>query len=145
MAHDTLKRFLDAQAADYPNALAEIRQGRKQSHWMWYMFPQLAGLGYSEMARFYAIRDLNEASAYLAHPILGARLIELSAALLDVKGKTAGQILGSPDDLKLRSSMTLFSRVTPTDPVFDAVLANYYQGVADSRTLGLLKEQFGPS
>lgn len=136
---NTLERFIDAQQIDYPRALAEIRQGRKQSHWMWYIFPQLAGLGLSETARFYGLRDLAEARAYLAHPVLGPRLIEISTALLTVEGKTARQILGSPDDLKLRSSMTLFGLLKDTDPVFQAVLDKYYDGLPDNRTLALVE------
>lgn len=136
---DALNRFLKAQAADYPQALAEIRNGRKQTHWMWYIFPQIAGLGLSEMARFYAIKDLREAGAYLGHPVLGTRLVEISDALLSVKGKTANQILGSPDDLKLKSCMTLFNLVDLANPVFAAVLADYYGGDLDARTLRLAK------
>ncbi len=113
-ATDRLSRFIDAQQRDYDRALGEIRQGRKQSHWMWYIFPQLAGLGHSETARFYGIKDGQEARDYLAHPVLGSRLIEISTALLDIDGRTANQVMGSPDDLKLRSSMTLFSLVENT-------------------------------
>jgi len=133
-----LTRFVDAQASSYEQALAEIRNGRKQTHWMWYIFPQLAGLGFSQMAQYYGIADLVEAKAYVAHPILGGRLIEISQALLGVEGKTAHQIMGSPDDLKLKSSMTLFSLVDPTEPVFQQVLTKYYQGEADRKTLTLL-------
>ncbi|GAB3782330.1 DUF1810 domain-containing protein [Spirosoma horti] len=133
-----LTRFIDAQASSYEQALAEIRNGRKQTHWMWYIFPQLAGLGSSQMAQYYGIDDLVEAKAYLAHPILGGRLIEISQALLGIEGKTAHQIMGSPDDLKLKSSMTLFSLVDPTEPVFQQVLTKYYQGEADRKTLTLL-------
>jgi uncharacterized protein (DUF1810 family) len=130
-----LDRFLDAQREDYERALAEIKRGRKQSHWMWYIFPQLAGLGFSGTAKFYGIKDLSEASEYLVHPILGPRLVEISAAMLQVEGKTANQILGSPDDLKLRSCMTLFSLVQPTNSVFLAVLDKYYGGEPDEKTL----------
>ncbi|UFH56337.1 DUF1810 domain-containing protein [Spirosoma sp. KNUC1025] len=133
-----LRRFLDAQENDYTRALTEIRNARKQSHWMWYIFPQVAGLGFSETTKFYAIKDLNEASAYLQHPVLGKRLIDISQALLAIKGKTANQIMGSPDDMKLKSSMTLFSRVQSADPVFQAVLDKYYRGEQDSGTLKLL-------
>ena len=136
-----LNRFLDAQDGDYARALAEIKRGRKQSHWMWYIFPQLAGLGFSETARFYSINDLAEARAYLQHPILGPRLIEISTALLHHQGKTANQILGSPDDLKLRSSMTLFGLVENADPVFQAVLAHYFDGAPDPKTLALVKSE----
>lgn len=134
-----LKRFLDAQQSVYPRALAEIKNGHKQSHWMWYIFPQLLGLGYSETARFYAIHNLEEARAYLEHPVLGSRLIEISNALLGIVGKTASQILGSPDDLKLRSSMTLFRLVNNTDPVFQAVLDQYFTGQVDQRTIELVQ------
>lgn len=135
-----LERFLDAQANDYSRALREIKSGRKQSHWMWYIFPQIKGLGFSETAKFYAINDLQEARAYLEHPVLGSRLVEISNALLGLEGKSANQILGSPDDLKLKSSMTLFSALEKTDPVFQAVLTKYYKGVADQQTLSIIKE-----
>jgi uncharacterized protein (DUF1810 family) len=133
-----LDRFLAAQQGVYPRALEELRAGRKRSHWMWYVFPQLAGLGLSATAVHYAIADLAEARAYLAHPLLGPRLEECARALLDVPGRTAREILGSPDDLKLRSSMTLFAQVTGADPVFRRVLERYYGGEADARTLELL-------
>ena len=133
-----LKRFLDAQDSDYNRALDEIRDGKKKSHWMWYIFPQIAGLGFSETAKFYALRNLEEARSYLEHPVLGSRLIEISQAMLANEGKTANQILGSPDDLKLHSCMTLFSQVDPANPVFDAVLERYYTGTPDQRTLALL-------
>lgn len=136
-----LNRFLDAQAGDYATALAEIKRGKKQSHWMWYIFPQMAGLGFSETARFYGITDLSEARAYVQHPILGTRLIEISMALLQIEGKTANQILGSPDDLKLRSSMTLFSRIENADPVFQAVLTKYFNAAPDPKTLALVKSE----
>ena len=134
-----LKRFLDAQTDDYNRALGEIRKGKKQSHWMWYIFPQIAGLGFSETAKYYALHDIKEARAYLEHPVLGSRLIEISRALLTIEGKTANQILGSPDDLKLHSCMTLFSQVEAADPVFEAVLDRYYSGLPDQRTLALLQ------
>lgn len=140
MTADTnLNRFLAAQDGDYTRALSEIKRGKKQSHWMWYIFPQIAGLGFSETARFYAIKDLTEASAYLQHLILGPRLIEISTALLQIEGKTANQILGSPDDLKLRSSMTLFNLVANAGPVFQAVLTKYFDGTPDQKTLSLVK------
>lgn len=134
----TLQRFLDAQESAYSRALSEIRNGRKQSHWMWYIFPQIAGLGFSDTAQFYAISDLQEAQAYLEHPLLGSRLIEIANALLEIKGKSANQILGSPDDLKLHSSMTLFSLLKPTNPVFQAVLAKYFISLPDNRTLAII-------
>lgn len=134
MTSFNLDRFLQAQEGVYPRALREIQTGRKQTHWMWFIFPQLAGLGHSEMAKSYAIADLAEAEAYLSHPVLGARLIEISKALLSINGKTALDIMGSPDDLKLRSSMTLFGSVEGADGVFDAVLQRYYYGEQDPRT-----------
>ncbi|MBF8964399.1 DUF1810 domain-containing protein [Pontibacter sp. FD36] len=135
----SLARFLDAQASSYEQALTEIKNGRKRSHWMWFIFPQLQGLGYSETARYYAIKDLEEARLYLQHPVLGQRLVEISKAMLALEGKTANQVLGSPDDLKLRSSMTLFAAVPGADPVFKAVLDKYYSGKEDEKTLQLLK------
>ncbi len=130
-----LKRFLDAQANDFERALAEIKRGRKQSHWMWYIFPQIAGLGFSSTSKFYAIKDRGEAENYLAHPVLGKRLIEISNVLLEVEGKTANQIFGSPDDVKLKSSMTLFGALENTNPVFRKVLDKYFNGAKDQRTL----------
>ena len=134
----TLQRFLDAQDKVYETALAELRAGRKRTHWMWFVLPQIAGLGHSSTAAYYAIADLAEARAYLAHPLLGARLAECAGALLGVTGRTAHEILGSPDDLKLRSSMTLFAQVAGPDSVFRRVLERYYGGEADARTLDLL-------
>jgi uncharacterized protein (DUF1810 family) len=138
-AETNLNRFLEAQANEYDQALAEIRNGRKQSHWMWYIFPQLSGLGYSSLAQLYGIDGLQEATDYLAHPVLGNRLITIANALLRVEGKTATQVMGTPDDLKLRSSMTLFNAVQPTDPVFQAVLTKYYNGIPDQKTLAILR------
>lgn len=132
-----LQRFLDAQHAGgtYDRALAELRAGRKRSHWMWFVFPQLAGLGRSPTAQAYAVGSLDEARAYLAHPVLGARLRECARALLDLPTDlTAGEILGEIDALKLRSSMTLFARAAPDEPVFQQVLDRYYGGVADEAT-----------
>ncbi len=135
-----LKRFLDAQENDFERALAEIKRGRKQSHWMWYIFPQIAGLGFSETSRFYAVKDRAEAELYLAHPVLGARLVEISEALLEIEGKTANQIFGSPDDMKLKSSMTLFGALKNTNPVFQSVLDEYFNGTKDLRTLQLIDD-----
>ncbi len=135
-----LERFVQAQASTYEGVLAELRGGCKRSHWMWFIFPQLSGLGRSSTAQFYAITGINEARAYLAHSVLGARLRECSdALLLQVSGKTALEILGSPDDLKLHSSMTLFSRIGGQDSVFTRVLDFYYGGLPDQRTLALLR------
>lgn len=135
---DDLDRFVKAQQKDYAIALAELRAGHKRSHWMWYIFPQVAGLGYSDMARRYAIRDMVEAKAYLAHPVLGKRLVEISRVLLQLPYHNATQVFGSPDDLKLRSSMTLFALVPTANPVFDEVLKKYYDGIKDPATLQLL-------
>lgn len=133
-----LARFVDAQARDYTPALAEIKNGRKQSHWMWYIFPQFAGLGRSEMSRRYAIRSLEEAHAYVQHPLLGSRLRECAAVVLAVEGKSARDIFDTPDDAKLHSSMTLFAQVTEPGSVFHSVLAKYFEGQADGQTLRLL-------
>ena len=133
-----LFRFLDAQKHSYATALSEIRQGRKRSHWMWYIFPQIAGLGFSSTAQYYAIRDLDEAQAYLNEPTLRSRLLEISQALLELPGNDPTQVLGWPDDLKLRSSMTLFLHADPTIPVFQQVLDKYYGGIEDERTVALL-------
>ena len=130
-----LQRFLDAQATAYPQALAEIKAGRKRSHWMWYVFPQIQGLGVSSTAQHYAIRDAAEAAAYLRHPVLGARLVEISSELVKLPGSEAGRVFGSPDDLKLRSAMTLFAAVPGADPVFQAVLNKYFGGAPDAQTL----------
>ncbi len=134
-----LKRFLDAQQYEYARALQEIRGGRKRSHWIWYIFPQLKELGYSDMAKFYGIRDLAEAKAYLAEPTLRARLIEISEALLKLPENDPNKVMGYPDDLKLRSSMTLFTAADPDCPVFRQVLDKYFDGKPDQRTLDLLR------
>ncbi|MBO3271001.1 DUF1810 domain-containing protein [Hymenobacter defluvii] len=133
-----LTRFLDAQKADYQTALSEIKNGRKRSHWMWYIFPQIQGLGFSETSRFYAVRDAAEAEAYLAHPVLGSRLLEISNALLTLSASNATSVFGSPDDLKLKSSMTLFASLPKADPVFQAVLDKFFNGTKDDKTLQLL-------
>ena len=134
-----LQRFLDAQATDYAQALAEIKAGRKRSHWMWYIFPQIQGLGFSETSRFYGIKDLAEATAYLQHPVLGPRLVSISEELLKLPGRNATSIFGSPDDVKLKSSMTLFGEVPAADPVFKLVLDKFFGGVPDSKTLHLVR------
>ena len=136
--HYRLQRFLDAQATAYPTALAEIQAGRKRSHWMWYIFPQIQGLGVSSTSHYYALRDAAEAEAYLRHPVLGPRLVEISGELMRLPDSDAGRVFGSPDDLKLRSSMTLFAALPGADPVFRAVLDKYFGGVPDERTLQLL-------
>lgn len=136
-----LKRFLNAQKDDYDQALREIRGGRKQSHWIWYIFPQLTDLGYSSTAKYYGIKDLDEAKAYLANPTLHARLIEISEALLELPKNDPNLVMGYPDDLKLRSSMTLFAAADPDCPVFQQVLDKYFNGQPDQRTLDLLKKE----
>ena len=136
-----LNRFVQAQEEIYPRALAEIRRGRKRSHWMWFIFPQIDGLGSSSTARFYAIKSKDEAKAYLNHPLLGKRLLECAEALLQVKGKSAGEIFGYPDDLKLRSSITLFASVSESDFIFSRVLDQYYGGQPDPQTLELLERE----
>lgn len=132
-----LARFVTAQARNYADALAEVRGGRKVSHWMWYVFPQFVGLGSSEMARRYAIRSLDEARAYLAHPILGPRLTECAEAALAVKGRTAFAIFDSPDDMKLKSCATLFALVSPDGSAFHRLLDKYFRGERDTKTLQL--------
>lgn len=133
-----LERFLNAQRGVYQTALAEVAGGRKRSHWMWFIFPQIDGLGRSWTARKYAIKDLNEAKAYLNHEVLGKRLTEVSEAANSVFGKTAYEILGSPDDLKLRSSATLFAQVSEGSSVFHKLIDKYYAGEMDPMTLEML-------
>ena len=142
MADDpfNLARFVEAQDGSYPQALRELQAGAKRSHWMWFIFPQLAGLGSSAMAQRYAIQSLDEARAYLAHPLLGARLRACIEAALAVTSRSAHAIFGSPDDLKFRSSLTLFARAAPDEAVFRNALARYFDGVEDGRTLELLDD-----
>jgi uncharacterized protein (DUF1810 family) len=135
--HD-LSRFLEAQEGVHTRAIAEIRGGRKRSHWMWFVFPQLAGLGRSATSQRYSIRDLAEAKAYLDHPVLGARLRECAEAACGVKGRSALELFGSPDDLKLRSCATLFAQVSPHGSVFHRLLDKYFGGAPDEKTLRLL-------
>jgi len=136
-----LSRFLEAQERDYDRALAEIRNGRKRTHWMWYVFPQFAGLGVSPLSQNYAIRSLSEANAYVTHPILGSRLVTCSEAVLGIEGRSATDIFGSPDDLKLRSCATLFDMVSPRGSVFERLLAKYYDGVRDPLTLAAVRQK----
>jgi len=135
-----LERFVDAQSPVYPRVLAELRRGRKKSHWMWFIFPQLAGLGHSAMAQRFAVASTQEAAAYLAHGILGPRLRECTALVNAAEGRTITEILGSPDDLKFCSSMTLFAAVSG-EAEFARAIAKYYGGVRDHRTLELLRSQ----
>lgn len=141
-SHD-LARFLAAQEDDYPTALAELRAGRKESHWMWYVFPQVAGLGFSSMSRRYAIKCRDEAQAYLGHPVLGPRLVACAEAVLAHAGRSAADIMGSPDDLKLRSSATLFAQLLPPGSVFHRLLDTFFDGQPDGRTLQLLEAAGG--
>ena len=133
-----LDRFVKAQEDDYATALAEIRRGRKESHWMWYIFPQYDGLGFSATSKHFAIKSLDEARAYLAHSILGPRLIECAAAAVAVEGKSARAVFGSPDDMKLRSCATLFAHVSPAGSVFHRLLDKYFDGKPDEKTLRLV-------
>jgi len=135
--HD-LKRFVKAQEEAYERALAEIKSGRKRSHWMWYIFPQIAGLGFSSTSVFYSIKSVAEARAYLGHPVLGPRLTECTEAAFAVEGRSAHEIFGSPDDMKLRSCATLFASVSPAGSVFHRLLDKYFAGEPDRKTLRLL-------
>lgn len=135
-----LERFARAQALVYDAVLTELRAGRKRSHWMWFIFPQIAGLGRSEMARHYAIASLDEAAAYLAHPVLGARLRECASLVLAVEGASVDDIFGHPDNMKFHSSMTLFAAVPGADPVFRQNLDKYFGGAPDALTMSRLKE-----
>jgi len=137
---DDLNRFLLGQESLYGLALSELRSGRKRSHWMWFVFPQFAGLGASPMSQHYAIKSAAEAEAYLRHPVLGPRLVECCEAVLAVKGRTALEIFGSPDDVKLRSCVTLFAHVSPPGSVFEQLLQRYFPEGPDDRTLRLLGE-----
>ena len=135
----TLDRFLLAQENDFQTALSEIRSGKKRSHWMWYIFPQITGLGSSQTAEFYGIKDYKEAKSYLDHPVLGDRLREISFELLKLQNLDAIQVFGYPDNLKLKSCMTLFSAVAESDKsVFSQVLVKYFEGESDIRTLNLI-------
>ena len=133
-----LQRFVDAQEPVLDRVRAELGRGRKESHWMWFVFPQIAGLGSSPTAREYAISSIEEARAYLAHPVLGPRLVECAELVAAVEGRSAAQIFGYPDDLKLRSSMTLFANAARDTPVFAEVIDRFFDGEADPRTLELL-------
>ena len=133
-----ISRFMKAHQTDYQRALTEIKNGKKVSHWMWYIFPQLKGLGRSSMSEYYGIQDLDEAKAYLADPILGRHLIEICNALLSLDTNGAAEVMGRPDDRKLKSSMTLFDAATESSDVFRLVLEKYYNGKKDYRTLEML-------
>jgi uncharacterized protein (DUF1810 family) len=134
-----LERFVEAQSGVHERALSELRGGRKRSHWMWFVFPQLAGLGHSGMAQRYGVSGLDEARAYLGHPVLGARLLECAQALAALDAElSASEIFGSPDDLKLRSSLTLFAHAAGPGSIFERLLAKYFGGQSDDRTLAML-------
>jgi uncharacterized protein (DUF1810 family) len=135
----SLSRFLQAQQADYDQALSEIRSGQKHSHWMWYIFPQHVGLGSSPTSKRYAIRSAAEAEAYLRHPVLGSRLLECAEAALAIEGRPASDVFGFPDDLKLRSCATLFASVSPAGSVFERLLDKYFHGERDDKTVHLLR------
>jgi len=137
---NNLNRFIQAQEVSYPVALAEIQRGRKQSHWMWFIFPQIQGLGFSETSKFYAIRDMQEAQAFLEHPVLGNRLLRTCQELLKLEDNNANRILGSPDDLKLKSSMTLFASLPNPNPVFQLVLDKFFGGTKDAKTLQIMSK-----
>ena len=134
-----LQRFLTAQEPVYDRALAELRAGQKRSHWMWYIFPQCHGLGFSATSRLYAIQSPEEAKAYLEHPVLGERLRECVATLLQVEGRSAREIMGAPDDAKLKSSATLFAAVSPAGSLFEQLLEKYFDGEWDEQTLTLME------
>ena len=134
-----LSRFLKSQESDDETALAEIRSGRKRSHWIWYIFPQLKGLGFSTLSYHYGIDNIDEAKAYMKDPVLSARLIEISRALLTLDSSDPGRVMGFPDDLKLCSSMTLFHAAAPEEPVFSQVLEKFFGGRQDAKTLQILK------
>ncbi|HZM44903.1 MAG TPA: DUF1810 domain-containing protein [Burkholderiales bacterium] len=137
--HD-LARFVQAQAGSYEQALAEVRSGRKHSHWMWYVFPQFEGLGFSATSRRYSIKSVEEANAYLSHPVLGPRLVACARAALSVEGRSALEVFGSPDDMKLKSCATLFASVSPAGSVFEQILDKYFSGKRDDKTLRLLAQ-----
>ena len=139
--HDgyNLQRFLDAQKSVYEQVCEELRAGQKRSHWMWFIFPQIQGLGQSSMAIRFAISSLDEAKAYLQHSVLGTRLRECSGLVAAIEGRSIDDIFGYPDDLKLHSSMTLFARTSTEDPVFQEVLQKYFHGEPDHQTLKLLR------
>lgn len=136
----SLERFIEAQEKSYEIALNEIKKGRKRSHWMWYIFPQIKGLGHSSTAQYYAIQNRAEAEAYLNHPVLSGRLFEISEELLKIESNDASKVFGYPDDLKLKSSMTLFSLISKKS-VFKRVLDKFFDGEIDERTVELLEEK----
>lgn len=137
----SLARFTEAQVGKYEDAYRELVNGRKTSHWMWYIFPIIDGLGHSETAKFYALRDMVEAQDYFNHPVLGRRLVDISTLLLGLEGRSAHDIFGPPDDFKLQACMTLFSFMQPTVAVFEQVLSKYFEGRKDPSTLAILRNK----
>ena len=135
-----LERFVSAQEYSYKNALYEIQNGRKESHWIWYIFPQLKGLGKSHRAEYYGIENIEEAKSYLSHPVLGTRLLEITGTLLTLKENDPLEVMGSPDDMKLKSCMTLFAYISEDGSVFHQVLKKYFGGTQDNETIRMLKE-----
>jgi len=140
MAPFNLERFVEAQANSYDRALTELRAGRKTSHWIWYVFPQMRGLGFSQASQFYGVSGVDEARAYLGHPLLGPRLRECVEAMLATNDSNAEDVLGCTDAMKFRSSMTLFAEAAPEVPLFSRALARFFAGEPDERTLALLKK-----
>ncbi|KAI4449397.1 hypothetical protein C823_003926 [Eubacterium plexicaudatum ASF492] len=136
-----LNRFIDVHLRDYPNALSEIKNGRKQSHWMWYIFPQIAGLGTTEISNYYSIRDIEEARDYMREPLLRSHLLEISRSLLELECCDANKIFGFPDDMKLKSSMTLFSEACPEVDVFQKVLDKFFNGMKDQKTIEFISQK----
>jgi len=137
---NSLSRFLPAQQNIYPQVIKELQSGKKTSHWMWFIFPQIEGLGSSSTAKFYSIKNREEAKEYIEHPVLGKRLLECSNILLQINGRSADEIFGYPDNLKLRSSMTLFKHAAPGHKVFENVLQKYFAGEEDEQTISILKK-----
>jgi uncharacterized protein (DUF1810 family) len=135
-----LSRFTEAQNSIYDTVLAELGNGEKRTHWMWFIFPQIDGLGHSPAAKYYAIKSIEEARQYLKHPVLGKRLVQCAEAVLAVEGRSASEIFGYPDDMKLKSSMTLFALVAEPQSIFSRVLAKYFRGERDVKTLSLAEE-----
>lgn len=138
---EDLERFVQAQARDYDVALSELRAGKKRSHWMWYIFPQFEGLGSSPISQRYAIKSVAEANAYLAHPVLGPRLLECAEAVIRIEGRSAAEIFGYPDDLKLRSCATLFAHVSPNGSVFHRIIEKYFDDEQDPETLRIVNRR----
>jgi len=136
----TINRLLEAQQAVYSKVLKELRNGKKTTHWMWFIFPQIEGLGHSSTAKYYSIKTIEEAKEYLAHPILGARLLECASIILEIENKTADDIFGYPDNAKLKSSMTLFNFISPEHKEFADVLKKYFAGEQDEKTIAILQK-----